>query len=219
MSEGVAVVEEGGDARSQVGILVGDEGEAIVEDVEFVGKGVGFGGGDGGVMEFVGEGGDAVGEGNACIGGQYIGGGDAGDFALEPHVPVGDDTQGFGDGEAVRTIGSPALIPESLLDFVAVPIGAFGANFAQEYQGAIRGVELILNQGTASWLVADQGGRSDFTQVGDDGLELRLGLVLVKGIREKRNFGVQGSCAEGHAVKSHLGGQEKNPGFFKKPGF
>jgi hypothetical protein len=160
-----------------------------------------------------------LGEGSACIGGQHFCGGDAGDLTLEPHVPVGDDAQGFGDGETVRTIGGPALIPEGLLDFVAVPVGAFGANFAQQSQGAIRGVELILNQGTASWLVADQGGGSDLAQVWEDGLELRLGLVLVKGIREKRNFGVQGSCAEGHAVKSHLGGQEKNPGFFKKPGF
>jgi hypothetical protein len=87
-------------------------------------------------MEFVGQGGDAVGEGNACIGGQHIGSRDAGDFALQPHVPVGDDAQGFRDGETIGAIGGPALIPQSLLDFVAVPVGTFGANFAQDGEGA-----------------------------------------------------------------------------------
>jgi hypothetical protein len=153
-----------------------------VEDAEFVGEGVGFGGGDGGVMEFVGEGGDAVGEGDACIGGQHFCGGDAGDLALEPHLPVGDDAEGFGDGAAVGAIGGPALIPEGLLDFVAVPIGAFGANFAQQDKGAFRSVESILNQGTASGLVADQGGGSDLAQVWENGLEPSLGLMSIKGV-------------------------------------
>ncbi len=118
-------------------MLVGDEGQAIVEDAEFVCEGVVFGGGDGGVMEFAGQGGDAAGEGNPGSGGQNFRYGYTGNATLKPHVPVGDDAEGFGDGAAIETVCCPAGIPEGLLDVVAVPVGAFSTNFPQDAERAV----------------------------------------------------------------------------------
>ena len=104
-------------------------------------------------------------QGNSSGGGQELGRRDARHLTLEPHVPSGNNTHRFGNGVAIGAIGGKALIPERLLQMVAVPVGAFEAQFAQQNQGTCGCVEMVFNQRAATRLVAYQAGTDHLMQV------------------------------------------------------
>jgi hypothetical protein len=186
---------------------MGDEGQLIAEDCQFIADGMAAGGLDVGGVKFVEGFGYTGSEERAIMGGEEVGGKGAGDFAVKPHLKLGDGADGLGHRDAVRGEVIEAGVVEGMEEAVGGPVEATRASLADEGRDLWRRTrafdeEVVLDQAAPAALVADDADAGDFEMCmgaepgGEAPLKLKLHIEGVEGLSQERHGGV-GDGGEG----------------------